>query len=124
MKKTLLAGLLLAFAIGAGPAAAQNVQMAPARPAPSIDQADTFLGLCQKPESHDVCVMYFAGFTNGALVQSLIDKQRPRYCAPQNVGRSEQLVAVIAWMRVNPQDLLGSTAAALYKALIGTYPCR
>ncbi len=130
MKNICLASLALAVALGSGAAFAQSIQ--PAQPAQaagaaaprSIDQADVFMGLCQQPQNRDACVMYFAGFTNGALVQSLIDKQHPRYCVPQNINRGDQLAAVMAWMKVNPQDLLGPTAAAVYKALIGTYPCR
>lgn len=124
MKKVTLAGLSLvitAIALSAGGALAQTPQPGPA---PSIDQGDVFLAVCQKPENLDACIMYLAGYTNGALVQSVIDKQRPRYCIPPNVGRKDQLVAVTTWMRGHLEHVLEPTAAVVYKALIGAYPCR
>jgi hypothetical protein len=130
MKRTLLAGLAVVATLCAGHAAAQSapmvpaVQMAPAAPSRSIDQADVFLGVCQKPENQDGCVMYLAGYTNGALVQSLIDRQRPRYCIPQNLERREQLGAVIAWMKGHLENILEPTGAVVYKALIGAFPCK
>lgn len=130
MKNALLAGLALAAALGAGNAAAQSTQPArpaqapSAAPAPSIDQTDVFLNVCQRPENVDACIMYLAGYTNGALVQTLIDKQPARYCVPQNLGRKEQLDAILAWMKGHLQFALEPTAAVIYKALIGTFPCR
>ncbi|WP_156992435.1 Rap1a/Tai family immunity protein [Paraburkholderia oxyphila] len=136
MNKPLLAGLALIAALGAGHAAAQSTQpaqatrpaqaaqTAPAAPARSIDQADVFLSVCQQPENHDACVMYLAGYTNGALVQTLIDKQPPRYCVPSNLPRKEQLNAIVAWMKGHLQYVLEPTGAVIYKALIGTFPCR
>jgi hypothetical protein len=124
MKSTFLAGLAVVAALYTGTAAAQSAPTAQAAPAPSIDQADVFLGVCQKPENLDACVMYLAGYTNGALVQSLIDKQRPRYCIPQNLGRLEQLGAVTTWMKGHLENILEPTGAVVYKALIGAFPCR
>ncbi len=133
MKNALLAGLALVAALGAGNAAAQSTQAtqpsqpaqaAPAAPSTSIDQTDVFLNVCQRPENVDACVMYLAGYTNGALVQTLIDKQPPRYCVPQNLGRKEQLGVILAWMKGHLQFVLEPTAAVIYKALIGTFPCR
>jgi len=133
MKKTLLARLALVAALGAGNAAAQAAQPAqstqsaqtpPAAAARSIDQADVFLSVCQAAENLDACVMYLAGYTNGALVQTLIDKQPPRYCVPPSLGRKEQLGAVLAWMKGHLQFILEPTGAVIYKALIGTFPCR
>ncbi|MDR3099062.1 MAG: hypothetical protein LBV73_18565 [Paraburkholderia sp.] len=129
MKKPLLAGLAIVAALSAGSVAAQSaqpaqpVQKAPAA-APSIDQADVFLKVCQTPENLDACVMYFAGYTNGALVQTLIDKQPPRYCIPSSLTRKDQLGAVLAWMKGHLQYILEPTGAVLYKALISTFPCR
>ncbi|MCG5071758.1 Rap1a/Tai family immunity protein [Paraburkholderia tagetis] len=119
MKKPLLAGLALVAALCAGNAAAQATQKAP-----SIDQADVFLNTCQKPENLDACVMYLAGYTNGALVQTLIDKQPPRYCVPPNLGRKDQLGAIMVWMKGHLQYILEPTGAVIYKALMGTFPCR
>lgn len=68
--------------------------------------------------------MYLAGYTNGVLVQTLIDKQPPRYCIPRNLGRKEQLGAILAWMKGHLQYVLEPTAAVIYKALIGTFACR
>ena len=68
--------------------------------------------------------MYLAGYTNGALVQTLIDKQPPRYCIPPRLGRKEQLGALLAWMKGHLQYILEPTGAVIYKALIGTFPCR
>ena len=136
MKKLALAGLLLANVLCTGSALAQTpfaqtaqptaAQVpAPARPpAPTIDQGDVFLGVCQKPENLDACLMYYAGYTNGVLVQSLIDKQRPRYCVPPNVSRKDQLATVITWMKRNLDHVLEPTAAVIYKALVGTFPCK
>ncbi|MFD1561452.1 Rap1a/Tai family immunity protein [Paraburkholderia silviterrae] len=133
MKKPLLAGLALVAALGAVNAAAQSTQpaqptqpaqTASAAPARSIDQADVFLSICQQPENHDACVMYFAGYTNGALVQTLIDKQPPRYCIPSNIPRKDQLSAIVTWMKGHLQFVLEPTGAVIYKALIATFPCR
>ncbi|WP_322032079.1 Rap1a/Tai family immunity protein [Paraburkholderia sp. J76] len=144
MKKLFLAGLVLATALGGGSAFAQTpfgqtVQPAPApAPAPgpaavqtqnqgqvpTIDQGDVFLGVCQRPENLDACLMYYAGYANGVLVQSLLDKQRPRYCIPPNVSRKDQLAAVTTWMKRNLDHVLEPTAAVVYKALVGTFPCR
>ena len=122
MKKLTLAGLVLATALSAGSAFAQTPFAQTAQPtatpaqvqapaqaqaqAPTIDQGDVFLGVCQKPENLDACVMYYAGYTNGVLVQSLIDKQRPRYCVPPNISRQDQLAAVTAWMKRNLDHVL------------------
>lgn len=121
MKKVILAGLMLAAALGAGSASAQNTQPAPK---PTIDQADVFLGVCQREENFDACIMYLSGYTNGVLVQSLIDKQRPRYCVPPNVARREQLGALIAWMKLHLGEILQPTGVVIYKAMLGIYPCR
>lgn len=133
MKKLFLAALVLATALSGGSALAQTAPPAPV-PAPvqtrsqgqvpTIDQGDVFLGVCQKPENLDACLMYYAGYTNGVLVQSLLDKQRPRYCIPPNVSRKDQLVAVTTWMKRNLDHVLEPTAAVVYKALVGTFPCR
>lgn len=120
MKKLTLAGLVLATALSAGSAFAQTPFAQTAQPtatpaqvqapaqaqATTIDQGDVFLGVCQKPENLDACVMYYAGYTNGVLVQSLIDKQRPRYCVPPNISRQDQLAAVTAWMKRNLDHVL------------------
>jgi hypothetical protein len=140
MKKLFLAGLVLATALSAGSALAQTPFAQTAQPAPapapaqtqaqaqartpSIDQGDVFLGVCQKPENLDACLMYYAGYTNGVLVQSLIDKQRPRYCVPPNIGRKDQLAAVTTWMKRNLDHVLEPTAAVIYKALVGSFPCK
>lgn len=144
MKKLTLAGLVLATALSAGSAFAQTPFAQTAQPtatpaqvqapapaqaqaqaqAPTIDQGDVFLGVCQKPENLDACVMYYAGYTNGVLVQSLIDKQRPRYCVPPNISRQDQLAAVTAWMKRNLDHVLEPTAAVIYKALVATFPCK
>ncbi len=144
MKKLTLAGFVLANVLCAGSALAQTpfpqtartaataaqVQAPAPAPAPSqnqvptIDQGDVFLGVCQKPENVDACVMYYAGYTNGVLVQSLVDKQRPRYCVPPNISRKDQLAAVTAWMKRNLDHVLEPTAAVIYKALVGTFPCK
>ena len=116
--------MTLVAALAASGVYAQSAQPAPATPAPSIDQADVFLGICQKPENRDVCTMYLAGYTNGVLVQSLIDKKRPFYCVPQNIGRKEALETITSYMKVLPEHLLEPTGAALYKALIGAFPCK
>ena len=68
--------------------------------------------------------MYFAGYSNGALVQALIDKQQPLYCLPPKLGRKEQLGTVLQWMKGHLQYILEPTGAVIYKALIGTFPCR
>ena len=138
MKKLTLAGLVLATALSAGSAFAQTPFAQTAQPtatpaqvqapaqaqAPTIDQGDVFLGVCQKPENLDACVMYYAGYTNGVLVQSLIDKQRPRYCVPPNISRQDQLAAVTARMKRNLDHVLEPTAAVIYKALVATFPCK
>ncbi|MEM5313327.1 Rap1a/Tai family immunity protein [Paraburkholderia sp. JHI869] len=124
MKKLILAGLLFASALSAASAFAQTAQTAQSAPAPSIDQGDVFLGVCQKPENLDACLMYYAGYTNGVLVQSLLDKQRPRYCVPGNISRKDQLAAVTTWMKRNLDHVLEPTAAVIYKALIGSFPCK
>ena len=138
MKKLTLAGLVLATALSAGSAFAQTPFAQTAQPtatpaqvqapaqaqATTIDQGDVFLGVCQKPENLDACVMYYAGYTNGVLVQSLIDKQRPRYCVPPNISRQDQLAAVTAWMKRNLDHVLEPTAAVIYKALVATFPCK
>lgn len=140
MKKPFLAGLALVAALGAGHAAAQvpftqapqgtqgtqatqAPQAAPGARAPSIDQADVFLNVCQRPENLDACVMYLAGYTNGVLVQTLIDKQPQRYCVAPNLGRKEQLGAILAWMKGHLQFILEPTGAVIYKALMSTFPC-
>ncbi|CAD6558266.1 hypothetical protein LMG27952_06596 [Paraburkholderia hiiakae] len=138
MKKLTLAGLVLANVLCAGSALAQTpfaqtaqrtataAQVpAPAQAeAPTIDQGDGFLGVCQKPENLEACVMYYGGYTNGVLVQSLIDKQRPRYCVPPDISRKDQLAAVTTWMKRNLDHVLEPTAAVIYKALVGTFPCK
>ncbi|CAB3797653.1 hypothetical protein LMG28688_04570 [Paraburkholderia caffeinitolerans] len=124
MKKPLLAGLTLVAALCAVNAAAQATQAPAATPAPSIDQADVFLNVCQRPENLDACVMYLSGYTHGALVQTLIDKQPQRYCVPPNLGRKEQLGAILTWMKGHLQYILEPTGAVIYKALMGTFPCR
>jgi hypothetical protein len=121
MKRILPMALALAFMLPAGSTFAQT---APASPAPSIDHADVFLGLCQKPENLDVCSMYLAGYTNGVLVQSLVDKQLPRYCIPPNLQRKDQLAAITVWMKGHLDQVLQPTAAVIYKALMGNYPCK
>lgn len=124
MNKGTLAALAFVAALNVGTAAAQSAQPAPATPAPSINQADGFLGLCQKPENRDTCLTYLSGYSNGVLVRSLIDKQRPRYCIPQNVTLSTQLAVVTAYMKAHLENILEPTAAVVYKALLGTYPCK
>jgi hypothetical protein len=121
MKRILPVGLALAVTLHAGLTFAQTGQTPPAR---SIDHADVFLAVCQKPENLDACTMYLAGYTNGALVQSLVDKQPPRYCIPPNLQRKDQLAAITAWMKGHLDEVLQPTAAVIYKALIGTYPCK
>jgi hypothetical protein len=121
MKRIFPVGLALAVMFSASSTFAQTP---PTPPAPSIDHADVFLGECQKPENLDACTMYLAGYTNGVLVQSLVDKQPARYCIPQNVNRKEQLGAITAWMKGHLNDVLQPTAAVIYKALIGAYPCK
>jgi hypothetical protein len=121
MKRIFPVALTLAVVLHASSSFAQTGQTPPA---PSIDHADVFLGECQKPENLDACTMYLAGYTNGVLVQSLVDKQPARYCIPQNVTRKEQLGAITAWMKGHLNDVLQPTAAVIYKALIAAYPCK
>ncbi|WP_197520401.1 hypothetical protein, partial [Paraburkholderia tropica] len=73
MIKATLTALALAAAFTAGSASAQP---APAQAAPSIDQSDVFYAACQKPENRDACLLYMAGYANGALVQALLDRQQ------------------------------------------------
>jgi hypothetical protein len=121
MKRILSLVLAITAMLHAGSTFAQTAQTPPAA---SIDHADVFLGLCQKPENLDACMMYLAGYTNGVFVQSLLDRQPPRYCVPKNVKRGEQLGAITGWMKGHLDQVLQPTAAVIYKALIGLYPCK
>jgi hypothetical protein len=118
MKKLIHVSAALAFALSAGAALAQT------QPAPSIDQGDGFYAVCQRAENLEACTMYLAGYSNGVLVQSLIDRQKPRYCVPQNFTRGDQLRVVLGYMRGHLDQILEPTAAIIYKALLATFPCR
>ncbi|CAG9202939.1 Rap1a domain-containing protein [Paraburkholderia tropica] len=124
MTKAILPALALAAAFAAGSAAAQTAPAPAARPAPSIDQADVFYAACQQPENRDACLLYMAGYANGALVQALLDRQQPRYCLPPNATRPQQLGAVLAYMKGHLENMLEPTGAVVYKALIAAYPCQ
>jgi invasion protein IalB len=122
MKTSILATFALTVALGVGNAAAQ---MPPAPSAvPSIDQGDGFFGACQREENIDACSMYLAGYSNGTLVQALIDKQRPRYCLPSNLTRKDQLRVVLIYMKGHLDQMLEPTGAILYKALLAAFPCK
>lgn len=122
MKKSILAPVALTIALGVGNAAAQ---MPPApSPAPSIDQGDGFFGVCQREENIDACAMYLAGYSNGTLVQALIDKQRPLYCLPLNVTRRDQLRVVLIYLKGHLDQMLEPTGAIIYKALLAAFPCK
>jgi hypothetical protein len=125
MTKATLSALALAAALTA-PFTAGNAsaQPAPAQAAPSIDQSDVFYAACQKPENRDACLLYMAGYANGALVQALLDRQQPRYCLPPNATRPQQLGAVLAYMKGHLENMLEPTGAVVYKALIAAYPCQ
>ncbi|MBB3256927.1 hypothetical protein F4827_001729 [Paraburkholderia bannensis] len=127
MKKTILALLFaLNFVSGVGIAAAQTAY-APSATSPtsaSIDQGDGFFGACQREENIDACSMYLAGYSNGTLVQALIDKQRPRYCLPPNLTRKDQLRVVLVYMKGHLDLMLEPTGAIIYKALLAAFPCK
>ncbi len=123
MKKNILALLLaLNFVSGVGIAVAQTAYAPSATPpastsptSTSIDQGDGFFGACS---------MYLAGYSNGTLVQALIDKQRPRYCLPPNLTRKDQLRVVLVYMKGHLDLMLEPTGAIIYKALLAAFPCK
>ncbi|WP_322045858.1 Rap1a/Tai family immunity protein [Paraburkholderia sp. J67] len=117
MKKFTLAAALV-FTLSAGGAIAQT----PA--SPSIDQGDGFYGACRQTENLDACAMYLAGYSNGVLVQTLIDRQKPRYCLPPNLTRKDQLRVVLGYMKGHLEQMLDPTGAIIYKALLATFPCK
>lgn len=122
MQRIILASTALALSLVLGHAAAQTPAAPPA--ATSIDQADGFFGLCQREENLNACAMYLAGYSNGVLVQTLIDKQRPRYCLPQGLTRKDQLRVVLTYMKGHLEQMLEPTGAVLYKAQLAAFPCR
>jgi hypothetical protein len=136
VKKSTLAStaLALACALGLGNADAQTPFAPSATPplapspspsaASSIDQGDGFYAACQQEENLSACAMYLVGYSNGALVQALVDKQRPRYCLPPNLTRKDQLRVVLAYMKGHLEQMLEPTGAIVYKALFAAFPCK
>ncbi|WP_321813317.1 MULTISPECIES: Rap1a/Tai family immunity protein [unclassified Paraburkholderia] len=118
MKKRIYASAALAIALATGSTFAQT------QPAPSIDQGDGFYAICQRAENLEACAMYLAGYSNGVLVQTLIDRQKPRYCLPQNLTRGDQLRVVLGYIKGHLDQILEPTGAIVYKALLANFPCR
>lgn len=116
MKKSILATTALALALCVGNAVAQT--------AASIEQGDGFYAACQQEENLTACAMYLVGYSNGALVQALIDRQRPRYCLPPNLTRKDQLRVVLAYMKGHLELMLEPTGAIIYKAMLAAFPCK
>ncbi|POR54791.1 hypothetical protein B0G62_102401 [Paraburkholderia eburnea] len=122
VKKSLLASTALALVLCVGNAVAQTPPASPS--AASIEQGDGFYAACQQEENLTACAMYLAGYSNGALVQALIDRQRPRYCLPPNLTRKDQLRVVLAYMKGHFELMLEPTGAIIYKAMLAAFPCK